>query len=505
MTFLSPASRAVAGIGVLAVLFVVGGVATAAFAVSTTWSPPVNVSTTGQNLHPRIAVDASGLATAVWDNDDGSTSIVQASSSLNGGAWSSPTTVSTTGSNNLPQISVNGSGLATAVWQHFESNDHTVQASYSVSGEKWSTPFTVSTTGSNDLPQVTVDGSGLATAVWVSRDANNNNTVQVSSSANGGTWSNPTPLAFTGGTVPYPQIIVDGSGLATVVWQDSAGTLHSSSSLNGGTWSNPASVSSNEVSYDAKITVDGSGRVTAIWTHLDASVKLIVGSSYLHSDGTWSVPVDLSAAGQNARTPQITADGSGLATAVWTYPDTANNLIVQASTSLNGGGWSSPVPVSTAGQDTANPQITVDGSGLATAIWEGFNGNNTVAQASTSLNGATWSSPVVVSTLGQDANDPQIAADKSGFATAAWLRPDGESANTVQASFFDSRAPAAPVLAATGIDITTLAPTTIFALLAIIAGISMIHLRRRTQAPAALVSSTPQQHHTRSHKKPVAP
>ena len=95
------------------------------------------------------------------------------------------------------------------------------------------------------------------------------------------------------------------------------------------------------------------------------------------------------------------------------------------------------------------------------------------------------------------ADSPQIAVDKSGFATAAWRRFVGDNF-IVQASFFDSRDPGAPVLAATGADTATVAPTTVFALLVIVTGIGMIHLRRRKHAPT-LVSSTAQQHHTPEH------
>jgi len=92
-------------------------------------------------------------------------------------------------------------------------------------------------------------------------------------------------------------------------------------------------------------------------------------------------------------------------------------------------------------------------------------------QASTSLNGGAWSAPANLSTATQNAYSPQIAAEKSGFATAAWLLSDGDINNIVQANFFDNGATFADVdpsssfyayvqwMAATGISTGTAQPT----------------------------------------------
>ena len=162
-------------------------------------------------------------------------------------------------------------------------------------------------------------------------------------------------------------------------------------------------------------------------------------------------------------------DGSGLATAVWTRYD-GTNFVVQASFSLNGAAWSSPVNVSVAGQAASNSQITVDGSGRASAVWFRFDGTNEIVQASNSLNGAAWSAPVNLFTAGQNVYDLAIAADGSGFATAVWTEFDGTN-DIVQANFFDNGATFADVdpsssfdayvqwMAATGISTGTAQPT----------------------------------------------
>jgi hypothetical protein len=482
MTFLSRGARTVAGISVLAVLFTVGGAATTALAVSTTWSAPASLSAAGGSAgSPQVVVDGSGRATAVWTRSDGSNRIVQASTSLNGAAWSAPANLSAAGQYaRFPQVTVDGSGLATAVWERYDGSNTFVQASTSLNGAPWSTPVDLSTAGQYAYdPQVTVDGSGLATAVW-DRDDGSNTIVQASTSLNGAAWSTPADLSTAGQYAYSPQVTVDGSGRATAVWErydNGDSIVQASTSLNGAAWSTPVDLSAaGQYADGAQVTVDGSGLATAVWTDGAGTQKHIVQASTSLNGAAWSTPVGFSAAGQLPQDLQVTADGSGRATAVWSSISPNNfTFVVQASTSLNGAAWSTPVNLSTAGQYVANLygtrlQVTVDGSGLATAVWDRFDGSNHIVQASTSLNGAPWSTPVDLSAAGQNVSEVAVATDGSGLATAVWDRDDGSS-TIVQASFFDSGPTFADVgpsssfytyvqwMASTGISTGTAQPT----------------------------------------------
>jgi len=150
---------------------------------------------------------------------------------------------------------------------------------------------------------------------------------------------------------------------------------------------------------------------------------------------TWSAPVDLSAAGQFASSPQVTvsADGSKL-TGVWERYN-GSNWIVQARTSTDSGAtWSPPVDLSAAGQDAYGRQVTgsADGSKLV-SVWHRYNGSNWIVQARTSTDsGATWSDPVDLSAAGQDANDPRVTGSADGSRLASvWRRYNGSN-NIIQ-------------------------------------------------------------------------
>src|ERR1051325_6115370 len=94
----------------------------------------------------------------------------------------------------------------------------------------------------------------------------------------------------------------------------------------------------------------------------------------------WVLPApDLSAAGQNASSPQVAIDPAGDAVAVWTRFN-GTNTIIQSASRPAGGAWSAPLDLSAAGQNASSPQIAVDPAGNAVAVWTRSNGTNNIIQ-----------------------------------------------------------------------------------------------------------------------------
>lgn len=94
------------------------------------WQPPVDVSAAGEDPEEaRVAVDAKGDALVLWQIDDGSGWVVQATSRTAGGAWAAPVNVSGIGlSGAAPEIAVDEAGDAAAVWRRFDGSFHIIQA-----------------------------------------------------------------------------------------------------------------------------------------------------------------------------------------------------------------------------------------------------------------------------------------------------------------------------------------------------------------------------------------
>ena len=152
-----------------------------------------------------------------------------------------------------------------------------------------------------------------------------------------------------------------------------------------------------------------------------------------------AAPINLSEAGQSASSPRIAVDPSGIATAVWQRSN-GSNTIIQSLTQTDPGVWPAldkTVDLSVTGQNASFPEIAINDFGIATAVWQRSNGTNTIIQSLTQTDPGVWPDPaesVDLSATGQNAYNPQIAVDPSGNATAVWSRYNGSN-NVIQASY----------------------------------------------------------------------
>ena len=406
------------------------------------------------------------------------------------GSWSTPVDLSATGEDAYDaQITVSSTGLATAIWYRNNGSNDIIQSSTSQIGGAWTTPVNLSAAGQDaSEPQLTVDSTGLVTAVWL-RDDGMSNRVQSSTSLSGGAWTTPVNLSAAGANAFNAQVTVDSTGLATAIWTRYDGSryiIQSSTSQSGGTWSAPVNLSAlGRDASDPELTVSSTGLATAVWSRYDGS-SFIIQSSTSQSGGAWSTPVDLSATGEAAIDPQVTVSSTGLATAVWERYD-GSNWIIQSRTSLNGGAWSTPVNLSAAGRDASGAQLTVSSTGFATAVWRRFDGSNDIIQSSTSQSGGTWSAPVNLSAAGGNADRPKVTVSSTGLATAIWSRYGGSN-DFIQSSHILNPIPSQPTpttapaasLAKTGAEVDWLGLGSLFAVVAG-AGLFAMGRGRRTE------------------------
>ncbi len=127
------------------------------------WAAPVNISAGDTALQPQIAVNGSGVVTAVWVAGFPGPSAIRASR-YSGGSWSAPATLSGPAASALfPDVAVDGSGAATAVWLDLDGTDLVVRSAR-YSSEGWSAPVTLSAAGADAFdPHVAVHSGGDVT------------------------------------------------------------------------------------------------------------------------------------------------------------------------------------------------------------------------------------------------------------------------------------------------------------------------------------------------------
>jgi len=500
-------------------------VASPALAGIATWASTVDLSSPGQNAtEPQVTVAASGRATAVWTGFTGANLVIKSSTSLNGAAWIPAADLSAAGQDAYhPQVKVDSTGLAIAVWQRKNDLGKTViQSSTSLNGGAWvPAPANLSRPGKDASdPQVTVDSFGLATAVWILSDGVNS-LIQSSTSLKGATWTVPVDLPGSFGESDSPQVAVDASGLATAVWRSDVGgdfIVRSSTSLKGGAWTpTPPGLGLSypfESSFAPQVSADSFGRTRAVWitnTFIGSGTNIVFSRSSVNG-ASWTAHTTISEVTQNASSPQVTVDPTGRATVVWTLANGINDVI-QSSTSLNGAAWTTPVDVSAPLQNAATPQVTADSTGLVTAVWKRSNGTNDVIQSSTSLNGAAWiPASADLSATGGDAFAPQVSASSTGLVVAVWQRKDRSGNNIIQSSTAHVTSPVPspapppatdPTLAATGTNATMISLMVGAGVLFLLLGLVVVG-RSKAVDPSTAVAREPAQECARGMRRTPA-
>jgi hypothetical protein len=334
-----------------------------------------------------------------------------------------------------PQVAVDSQGNATAIWRRWSGEKLIVESAVRRAGRGWSVPVDLDVDAgggyeSSQSPQVAVDPEGNATAVWERRLDGRTFVIQSATRPAGGSWSAPVTIS-SGGRLNYrPRVVVDSEGNATAVWLWSIGessVVQSATCPAEGSWSAPVDVSAvGRAAFFFDVALDSQGGATAVW---EEETKGAIQSATRLAEGIWSAPVDISVAGAFAHSPQVAVDSQGNATAVWERYNPQGTLI-QSATRPAGGSWSAPVSLFKPRRHAQQPQVAVDSQGDATAIWERSNGSDLVIQGATRPLGGSWSAPVDISAGdGRGGDHSLLVVDSRGNATAVWRGYDSNHSN----------------------------------------------------------------------------
>jgi hypothetical protein len=409
-----------------------------------TWLSTVNISAAGQDaFEAQVTMNEGGDAVAVWDRSDGANSRVQAAFRPAGGSFSAPVNISAAGQDAVaPQVAIDQTGDAVAVWERSDGTDVRVQAAFRPAGGSFAAPTNISDAGENALdPHVAMDQVGNAVAVWQQSDGTDL-LVQAARRSAGGSFGTPAPLSATGADALSPQVAMGQVDDAVAVWLRSDGTTNrveaATGSASGGF---PAAVPLSDAGEDAlgpQVTMNEGGDAVAVWERFDGADQIVQAATRA-AGGGFSADVDLSAVGENATRPQVAIDRAGDAVAVWDRSD-GTNFRVQAASRPAGGSFGMPGNLSAAGQDADFPEVAMDEAGDVVAVFRRNDGVNFRVQAASRPTGGGFGTPVNLSAAGQDAELPQVAMDEEGDGVAVWRRPNGTN-RIVQAAGYDAVAP----------------------------------------------------------------
>ncbi len=371
---------------VAAALCLVVTASTASAAPQGPWVLPAgNLSSPGQNASgPQISTAPNGSATAIWNRFNGSNGIIQTSASLPGGSFGAPADLSVPGQGAAgSQITTAPDGSATAVWYRFNGSNTIIQAATRPPGGSFAAPVDLSAPGQDAfVPQITTAPDGTAIAVW-QRFNGSNTIIQAATRPPGGSFEAPEDLSATGQNAFSPEITTAPDGTTTAVWTRSNGSdgiIQAATRPPGGSFGPPVDLSATgENAAGSQIATAPDGTTTAVWSRYNGSNRIIQAATR-PAGGSFAAPVDLSATGENAVSPEISTAPDGTTTAVWNRSD-GSNIVIQTATRPPGSSFGAPTDLSAPGQDADSPQIFAAPDGSVTAVWERSNGSHNIIQS----------------------------------------------------------------------------------------------------------------------------
>jgi hypothetical protein len=291
------------------------------FTVETGWGTAETLeSDTGNVWGADIAVDHSGNAIAVWDQFDGERYNVLARRFVVGSGWGTPETIDTISEDAIyPRVAMDGSGNAIAVWKQVGDAQFDLWANRFEVGTGWGTPEMLETNDYGGMYwwSVDADDSGGAMAVWSQSDGVCASIYACRYVAESG-WGDADLIETDdSGNAEAPVVGIDGSGNAIVAWALNDETVWKRSVwanryVAGTGWEDPQLIEGE--SGDAKmpaIAVDSAGNAIAAWAQRGASYDNVLANRFAAPDIT-PPPLTLSSPsdGMTTETPVVTVSGT---------------------------------------------------------------------------------------------------------------------------------------------------------------------------------------------------
>jgi hypothetical protein len=392
-----------------------------------------------RSAHRLAAASATlALVTACGGGGGGSTSEMPPAIK----AWRGATLVETSAEDaDSPQVSHAGTGDWLAVWQQHDGTRYQVWVNRYRTNTGWGAHEAIDLAGGGNAlyPQIAADGAGHALAVWDQGSLTSLRSIWANRYDASTGWGTPEQVSgavLLDSNAERAQVAVDSSGRALVVWEQRSGTRVSIAANRytpGTGWGTPELIETDDTgnATDAQIAMDSSGHALAVWSQSNGALFSVWSNRFSPATG-WGTAelVETGSAGDASR-PQIAVDPGGNAIAVWDQ-GSGVRTDVWANRYEVGSGWGAPELIETdSAGDADSAQIAFGTSGHALAVWHQSDGTRFNIVANRYSAGSGWGSAQRVNIEdARDARRPQIALDASGEAVAVWQQDDGMRVNT---------------------------------------------------------------------------
>lgn len=236
------------------------------------------------------------------------------------------------------------------------------------------------------------------------------------------------PVTLSGDDRRDPVIASDGGGGLVAIWESlTGGPVEASTRDAAATWS-PAAALSGRYAQDPTVSVDPDGRAIAAWQVPLTPSTTAVQVATTDRAAQWSAPADVSPAGAHAREPQVALLGNGSAVLVWRRDTGGGDTVIEVTERVAHGAWTDPRALSDPTVRSKRPRLAIAPNGAAALVWEQGRGDHLAVVAVTRLPDGQWSQPVTLTSASDDSHEPDVAIGPTGTAVAAWIADTGDDA-----------------------------------------------------------------------------
>jgi hypothetical protein len=424
---------------VLAVLSACGGgSSTGTETAASTAAVLIESNDAGSAYSAKIAIDSNGNALAVWAQFDGSRSNIWSNRyTATSNSWGTAALIETDNTSNAlnPQIAFDANGDALAVWDQGDGIRQNIWSNrYTAASNAWGTAVLIETdSGGAISPQLAIDANGNALAVW----SGGLNIWSNRYTAATNSWGTAALIEINAGSAGRPHISIDANGNALAVWAQDGDTtsatrddIWSNRYTIGSGWGPPVLIETNMGGADnPRIAMNASGNAIAVWQQSDGTRDNIWANRYIAGTGAGSgwgtaARIETDNVG-SAVSPQLAIDSNGNALAVWQQDGDASAVVnddiwFNRYTAGTSNSWGTAALMETGVYRAASPQIAMNASGNAIAVWYQLDGTRQNILSRRYSAGSGWDTVAYAETYNGDSLFPQITINDNNHAMAVW-------------------------------------------------------------------------------------
>lgn len=299
----------------------------------------------GHAYLPQVAMDAAGNAISVWYEWDGAAYSVYSNLYKPGTGWGTAGTIESSSQwATDPQVALSANGQALAVWRQYDSAGNRYNIWANAFMPNWDPNWwhmggqliETNDSGSAYAPQVAMDGQGNGMAIWHHDNGTGRMDIWATRFTSKQGWGTPQLVEHdNSGSAYFPQVAMDNEGRAMAVWyQVSGGRANIMANLYtpGLGWGSPVLLEADDTgdALNPQVAMDSSGNATVVWHQWDGSRNNIWANVYTRGMGWGKAGLIEADNLGTAVTGSVAMDSLGNAMAVWQHHDGTRNNVVAA-------------------------------------------------------------------------------------------------------------------------------------------------------------------------------